>query len=302
MPYVPVVTNIVGIGNIAVDIFFFFSGLCLGLSVNKHDYQNTGWKNYYKRRLSRIFLPYLIICIPYYLWAAAFESSGGVAKKVAVFFANLSSASFWLRGTQTTWYVYGILVFYALFPAIYTFVKRNVFWKRITLLLGMVLFAVLAAYVPILKHSLIVWARLPIFTIGVISGTEQYKDRGPKTREVVVAVIIVVMIGWITSKSELSESFNIPSVYRLLLYIPLTVALLLLLSMVGKKIGVLEWVGSVSLEVYLIHITLLHPLRYYGIMDAVGYWLYLILPAVTLIIAWVVGKIERLILKQGVGT
>ena len=43
MPYIPVLTNIVGIGNMAVDVFFFFSGLCLALSVKKHDYQIAGW-------------------------------------------------------------------------------------------------------------------------------------------------------------------------------------------------------------------------------------------------------------------
>ncbi len=54
MPYIPVITNIVGIGNMAVDVFFFFSGLCLSLSAQKHNYQNIGWKEYFKRRLLRI--------------------------------------------------------------------------------------------------------------------------------------------------------------------------------------------------------------------------------------------------------
>lgn len=301
MPYIPVITNIVGIGNMAVDVFFFFSGLCLSLSVKKHDYEKSGWGEYYGRRLVRVLLPYLIICIPYYLWAVIFESSGRIGRKAAIFFANLSSASFWLKGTQTTWYVYGILVFYILFPLIYTFVKKSNVGKQITFLLGLVLFAILTAYVPIAKNSMIVWARLPIFTIGVIAGMTQIKEREPRTVELIGAAIILVFLGWLTSLSEISDAFTIPQVYRLLLYIPMTLALLKLLSGIGKKINIFEWIGGLSLEVYLIHITLLHPIKYYGIMDSVDYWLYLILPAITLAIAWVVGRIEKLILKQGVG-
>ena len=156
MPYIPVLTNIVGIGNMAVDVFFFFSGLCLSLSAHKHNYQKTGWKDYIRRRLSRVLLPYLIVCIPYYSWSAIFESSGGIGIKAAIFLSNLSSVSFWQKGTQTTWYVYGILMFYILFPGIYTFVQKNGSKRKVCLVLGLILFAVISSYIPILKNSMIV--------------------------------------------------------------------------------------------------------------------------------------------------
>ncbi|MBR0156171.1 MAG: acyltransferase [Clostridia bacterium] len=299
-PYIPVISNIIGIGNIAVDIFFFFSGLCLSLSASKHDYANSGWGNYFKRRFTRVLLPYLIICIPFYLWAAAFESSGSFAARAAAFFANISSVSFWLKGTQTTWFVYGILVFYIVFPLIYTFVKNRGIVQSGCLLLGFVLFAVLTAYLPILNNSMIVWARLPIFTIGVISGTEYFGKIKPTKPSLIIAAAVAVPLGWLTSVSELSETFTIPQVYRWLLYIPITLSLMLLLSQFGKKIKILEWVGGLSLEVYLIHVTMLHPLKHYGVMDAVGYWLYIILPAAALLSAAVVWMIEKWLLKQGV--
>ena len=112
MPYIPVITNIIGIGNMAVDVFFFFSGFCLSLSVKKHNYLETGWKEYFSRRFIRVLIPYLIICIPYYLWNALFEVEGNASHKLIMFFANLSSASFWLKGTETTWYLYGIILLY----------------------------------------------------------------------------------------------------------------------------------------------------------------------------------------------
>lgn len=299
MPHIPVLINIVSIGNMAVDVFFFFSGFCLSLSVPKHDYPRTGWRPYYRKRFTRILLPYLIIGVPYYIWSAVCETSGGLARKSIAFFANLTSASFWLRGMQTTWYVYGILVFYLLFPVIYTFSEKNGPRKKAALLLGMIIFAIVTAYLPVLKHSMIVWARLPVFTTGIYLGMTPDQDRVPNNGQLAAAAIIVVLLGWLTSFGSLSESFTIPSVYKLLLFLPLSLALLTVLSRFGKRIRLLELAGGLSLEAYLVHITILHPLQYYGIIQAVGNWLYLILPAVSLLLAWIVGRIEKLILQQG---
>ena len=114
----------------------------------------------------------------------------------------------------------------------------------------------------------------------------------------IFSIIVLIGLGIITSTSELSKTFTIPQVYRLLLYIPLTLALLHILSTTGKENLFLERIGCLSLEVYLIHITLLHPMKYYGIIDAVGYWLYLILPVTSVLLAMLVGNIEKKIIRR----
>lgn len=301
MPYIPVITNVVGIGNMAVDVFFFFSGICLSLSVKKHNYTETGWHEYYRRRFFRVIVPYLIICIPYYLWSAICESSGGFVRQTIAFIVNLSSVSFWLRGTQTTWFLYGIVVFYLLFPLLYDFFIKNSAERTIGLLICFIALSIVTAYVPVLKNSLVVWARLPIFTIGVIAGTDKYRSGKPGRLGTVFSVITITALGFLTSFSEISDSFTIPQVYRLLLYIPMTLALLILISKIDIRIRVLEWIGGLSLEIYLIHITLLHPIRYYGILEIAGNWLYLILPVVSVLIAYGVSKIEDLIQGKNKG-
>ena len=301
MPCIPVITNIVSIGNMAVDVFFFFSGLCLSLTAAKNDYPRTGWRPYFRKRLSRILLPYLLIGVPYYMWSALCETSGHIVRRGAVFLANLSSASFWIKGMQTTWFVYGILLFYTLFPALYCFVKKSGTKKQIALLLGMILFAIASAYTPVLENSMIVWARLPVFTLGVIAGAFPERVKAPGKVQILAAALIVLFLAWLTSLSELSETFTIPPVHRFLLYIPLSLALLTLLSKFGKKNRFLEWAGGLSLEIYLVHITLLHPLQYYGLLQKLGWWLYVCLPAAALLLAWIVGEIEKQIRKRGAG-
>lgn len=301
MPYIPVVTNIVGIGNFGVDVFFFFSGLCLALSAKKHNYAETGWKAFYRKRFIRILIPYLLICIPYYAWSALVRVSGGIARKFAEFLFDLSSASFWLKGTQTTWYAFGIIVFYLVFPLIYTFLAktgRRGKLRGIILVAALIAFAVFSFYMPILNKSMIVWARLPIFTIGVIMAINCDLERTPNAVETVAAAIVLAALGTIISISEISASFTLPQVFRFLLYIPMTLAFIAIVSGFGRKIMPFEWIGGFSLEVYLVHITLLHPLKYYGVINAVGYWLYLILPVVSVFIAWIVSLIANAVSRK----
>ena len=298
MPFIPVVTNIVCIGNFAVDIFFFLSGVCLYLSAANHNYSENGWGDYFKRRFIRVIIPYLIIGIPFYIWASMFESKGSFLHKAVVFAANISSASFWLRGMQTTWFVYGIVVFYLLFPVIYNFLNKHDLRKVILLVTIMIGFAIVSSYIPILKNSIVVWARLPIFTLGVIAGKYQRKEYEIATGKLACAVIILLSLGFIISMSELSEVYDMPQVYRLLLYIPMTIAFCLVVSAAGRRNRILDFIGVFSLEMYLIHITSLHPLNYYGIMDLVGYWLYLILPLGAILASWLVSRLETFILSR----
>lgn len=305
MPYIPVVTNFVCLGNMAVDVFLFFSGLCLYLASEKHRYAEVGWGDYYRRRFSRVVLPYFIVGIPYFLWNSIAEHTGSALSGVLLFVANITSANFWLRGTQTVWFVYAIIAFYLLFPLIYRFVRKSAGTRCVLLVVVMALFAVATYYTPILKNSMIVWSRLPIFTIGVIAGKHAAKIRipdGKKWVAVILSAVVVLALGFWISNNEIFGQGHIPQVYRLLLYVPMTLALLVIVSALpGQRFPLFSWLGGLSLEIYLVHITLLHPIKFYGMMDAVGYWLYLILPVMAIPIAFLVGKLADWILKKKQG-
>ncbi len=299
MPYIPVVTNVVSLGNMAVDVFLVLSGMSLSLSAQKRGYEETGWKQYYQRRFNRVLIPYLIVAVPYYLWNCIAEHTGGIIRRIAIFVANLTSASFWLKGMQTTWYVYAIVVFYLLFPHIYRFVKNQKSAAKAALLILMALFAIATNYIPIVKNSMIVWSRLPVFTLGVIvglSGREELPEMGMAGK--VISSLFLIAAGWFISSCEIFEIFDLPQVYRLLLYMPMAWLIVRLQSQFNWGSRFWSWIGGMSLESYLLHITLLHPLKYYGIMDAVGNWLYLLLPMLTIALSCVVMRIEEFILSR----
>lgn len=299
MPYIPVVTNFVSLGNMAVDIFLFLSGISLSFSAAKHDFEKNGWKEYYRRRFNRVVIPYLIVAVPYYLWNCIAEQTGGIIRRAAIFAANLTSASFWLKGMQTTWYVYAIVVFYLLFPGIYRFAKSQKSTAKAALLILMVLFAIATYYIPLLDNSMIVWARLPVFTLGVMIGTSERKEY-PLAGKMAATLgcLFLIAAGWFISSCEIFELYKLPQVYRLLLYMPMTYLIVKFQSEIRWENKLWSWIGSMSLEIYLLHITLLHPLKYYGVMDAVGYWLYLILPILAVALSCVVVRIEEFVLNR----
>ena len=54
--HIPFFTPFIQMGNAGVDVFMLLSGYCLCLSFAR----NPDWKSFYKKRVVRVVLPYLI--------------------------------------------------------------------------------------------------------------------------------------------------------------------------------------------------------------------------------------------------
>ena len=304
MPFIPVITPVFCLGNMAVDVFVFFSGLCLALSAERNRYEGR-WGQFYKRRLLRVLVPYLLIAAPYYLWNCLAEYDGTLVQRALYFFLNLTSLSFWLRGRETTWFAYAILVYYLLFPPLYGRVKRS---ARQGVLLAAVaaLFALAVSFIPVACNGVVLWARLPIFIVGILAGCNREKLQGGLTLRrgrpmLAAALALVIGLGWVISADELSGANRVGDIARFLMYLPMTLALLFCLSEclpTGRRAarGPLAWLGTLSFELYLTHVTLLHPLKTYGALEACGYWIYLLLPALAIAAALAFNALGRRII------
>ncbi|MBA4348101.1 MAG: hypothetical protein C0413_04545 [Clostridiales bacterium] len=151
------------IGFAGVDVFFFLSGGGLVFSIQK----GTVW-SFYKRRLERILIPYLIIAIFYALYQRW---------SVGLFFARISGVYFYTKSMYGfLWYVPAILTLYLLFPAYYALFSRS---RRKSLFLFIML-AVWLALSILLKNTMRedlygFTNRVPIFLIGVYCG-QKMKD------------------------------------------------------------------------------------------------------------------------------
>jgi peptidoglycan/LPS O-acetylase OafA/YrhL len=151
------------VGFAGVDLFFFLSGGGLVFSIQK----GNVW-SFYKRRVERILIPYLIMAVCYALYQHW---------SVGLFFARISGVYFYKKSMYGfLWYVPAILTLYLLFPAYYALFSRS----RHQSLFLLIVLALWLALSILLKNTLRgdlygFTNRIPIFLIGVNCG-QKMKD------------------------------------------------------------------------------------------------------------------------------
>lgn len=307
---IPVLKQLILSGNFGVDIFMFFSGCCLYLSMVK----KLDVKEFYKRRVLRLLPSYLIISTPFWLWRSLVEAprDGGGFHFIR-FFGDISSATFWLTGVETTWFVFAIFAFYLLFPQIYKTVNKGMKSALILLAVVYILNIIGIHCIPIYDDSSIAWTRLPVFILGTMAG--KYIDEfdlgrlKKNTRLFLLAgvsgILIITLI--IFPLSTIIDGERIPSEYMWLLYGPLTVLVVILLTALlgshekgnGIVRRILEATGAMSLELYMSHIIILHWFTYYGWLEKFGLWTFLMIIAMALVVSWgvhyiILGKLTKI--------
>ena len=97
--------------------FVFFSGMGLYYSFSK----NCDIKSYYLRRLKRVFIPYVILTAPYFLYTDI-----GIEKDFLLLLRHLTGIEFFISGNYSgMWYISVILFLYLIFPLLYHLVFGN---------------------------------------------------------------------------------------------------------------------------------------------------------------------------------
>ena len=117
----PFLYKILHLGNQCVDIFLFVSGMGIYFSLRKI---NNGLDNglgklfWFKRRFSRIIIPYLIAAIPFYIWFCITNHYG-----LSRYFYHLSSLSFWVEH-EGMWFVDLLMPLYLVSPVMAFFIEK----------------------------------------------------------------------------------------------------------------------------------------------------------------------------------
>ncbi len=300
-----------------VDIFLFLSGVCLSLSMKKREDRGEiiNHKAYLIRRMVRLGLPYLMITVPYLAWKCFVEvPEKTVARSFLKFFGDASSATFWVKGTQTTWFVFAIALFYILFPFIYKVIRKRNVGLTVLLFLAALLIAVLSILIPGWRNSAIAWSRLPIFVLGCLCGYEIDSIRFPKNKAVtglIIAGAWAVYVGVCLIYSL--HSFIWIKGFRWMIYGAFVPVILICFATLLRYGGVVMRgvdrvfgsIGAISLELYLVHVPILHVLRYMGVLEDLGGWNYILVPVISMpiafLISWICGKITQKMFKKSKG-
>lgn len=258
-------------GNNGVDMFLFLSGVGLYFSYTKESVPSS----FYKKRLIRVVLPYLII--------------GGLfwglldlilRRNPIRFLKDLFLISFWKDGTLRMWFIGLILLLYLAFPVIYRlfFCKKTGVIFRVACTVGCVVLAnaLIACNVPDWYNKVeIALTRIPVFLIGVYAGVRIYEKRRMTAGEI---FFLVIWWGLARVLDENSAGYVYTRYLYMIQAILLCIFLAEILQFTDEKRGfrtvnrILVWCGKNSLELYIYHIWI----RYFinKIIDHPWGWLY----------------------------
>lgn len=285
-------------GNIGVDIFLFLSGVGLWYAWMK----NASLKRFFLRRYVRIYPAWLVVACLYYI--PRFHG-GDVWMWLDLVGDLVLNWDFWLHDELTFWYIPATMMLYALAPFYMMLIQKHPVYRWLPVV--MILWCVLVQYVtPIhlaVGHIEIFWSRMPIFFIGINMGEAIRRKETIDGAGIwmIILLFLMTLLSSIFLEQQLHGLF--PLYVERMLYIPLTVTAVLLLNRIFRRLPdranrIFRFVGSLSLECYLLHI---HFVLAYLPRDW-GYWpkfwvcLGITLPAAWLLnaaVGWLIAPLEH---------
>lgn len=298
-------------GNVGVDIFFFLSGLGLWYSWVKSEEKLPSLSggvrrrlfSFYKRRYLRVYPAWFIMACLFYI--PDFVNHGGHSVSLIDLFGDiLINWDFWLHDELTFWYIPATMMLYMVAPFYMMLILRQPVYRWLPV--AMVMWCVMVQWVlPIhqaVGHIEIFWSRVPIFFIGINMGEAvRRKDTLPAAAFWLLLLLFLMSFGSSVYLEQIRHG-RFPLFVERMLYIPLTITGILLLNMLLQRLPgwvnyCLRFVGTISLEIYLIHV---HFVLHYIEPYRLGYWpTVLLCIVITLPLAWILHQLlERIIIKR----
>lgn len=253
-------------GGAAVYIFMFLSGIGLYFSVSSQDDSSFSLTDFYRRRLTRVMLPYLLIGgIWYGITCLLLE------RNFWMFLYELSTISFWIEH-GSAWFVAALLPIYLVYPFYFRWIESGRRGCRTVAVLVCVLAGTSAIYMlapeELYDNLSLVLNSLWVFVIG------HYYGKKVKAGSNLAEFLVYFVIFFLTVKLVPALEICLPS--QLMLYaaegllVMVVAALVLGYLQCGILDRVLRWFGKRSLELYLTNLFLIRAESYFGFADQVA--------------------------------
>lgn len=280
----PPIQKILNIGNYGVDIFMFMSGLGMFYSLQN----NIGSiKDWYKKRLIRIFIPYFIATFVYCMIRMYFSNFSFMDTIL-----SLSTIDYWLyhRGA---WFVAAIIPLYFITPFLSKFIetKKNKFFSVIVIVSLLIILSKVDFFRnEICENIQFVLGRVPMFVMGYYMARHIKNGETLKALHVIIISLISVSLFFFFN---IYTALTIPILF-VLAYL---IQYLHRLSLIDK---IMIFMGKISLESYLTNIYLPNIFRLFDFGDY-AYGIYLRYTLVVLIgipLAYLINRVStRLIVR-----
>jgi peptidoglycan/LPS O-acetylase OafA/YrhL len=259
--------------------------------------KTPSFRQFYKRRLLRIFPAWLIVASLYYIPRFNWQT-GSVIDLIGDITINWD---FWLHDEGTFWYIPAIMMLYLWAPLYMWLVQKSPAYRWLPVL--MMVWCICVQWVtPIhqaVGHIEIFWSRLPIFFLGINVGEWVRQDRRMESPAIWLLVVTFLATASACIYLEQVKHGRFPLFAERMIYIPLTVSMLLLLCELFSRTP--QWfnkasafLGTISLELYLLHA---HFVMAYITPYHLGYWPTVLLTLVAAIpLAWLLHQLVKRIM------
>lgn len=237
--------------------FIFLSGFGLYYSFTR----NRNITLFYERRMMRLYLPYLIISIPFFLVIVIVTH-----QDIIDFGGYLTTLIFWVNGNfYGMWYIAVTIFLYALFPLIFIAMFKSehmggvILKSCLTILFFILCICLVYSFSPDYYELVGKWIKKTVmFPIGMLcayfanlNDKEFLIKIGPK--KVLICLISVVLF-YILTKFYLK---NINEFFRCFLGMFLVTYCFDIIERTRKMIWInkiMRWLGTFSLELYVLHV------------------------------------------------
>ncbi len=268
-------------GQIGVDIFLFLSGLGISVSLSNH---TDGLAPWYKKRFTRIFVPYTLITVVYLIYKMLFEN---VSLTSALL--NYTTIGYWIDGNGA-WFIALIIILYAFAPLLYKITSTRLKWLWLLAISFMLMILCNSNVTSDLHYLQLGLRRAPSFIIGM--GLANEIKNGARIN-VVYAFLIPMFI-------FLVLSVILPQVYcRWIIIPPLVIIGCYMIDIFKFMDTTLIFMGSISLESYLTNIYLGDVLNHKswiigGIDLSYGHYIeYLVVLILGIWLAYLTNKVSK---------
>lgn len=258
----PSYARVLALGNCGVDIFIFLSGYGLFFSFNNDSKLN----HFYKKRIVKIIPKYIILGSIFWLAKDVLINKRGFSDLLL----DLSFTTLFTKGTNTFWFVCGILIMYLLFPIFYKFVcstklfvSQDVLALILVLIITMSNICISLCFPEFYKNTELIINRFPVFVVGIWGGAKgKRKDKDYKLLFIAIcSFILLKIINRIALFSFYTiEHFSLyqTSVNGLLVMIVLSCIFVFFDSKVNEsKMNLFHQLthilGNSTLEIYILH-------------------------------------------------
>lgn len=212
-------------GNLGVDIFLFLSGIGLYYSLSKRNInKKEDYLSFYKKRFFRIYIPYLMICLPYCL---IFILLGIYSLGDCIL--CLSTLGYWLfhRGA---WFVSIILILYLVAPFLLRILSGSY------------------SSTSILHNTQFAFGRVPSFILGITIGSRCKGNMQLSVQQILLYCLVFIVTSLFVGVWKCAWL-----IAPIMSYVFISLLKLVKDSWIDKSLKLL---GTISLESYLTNITI----------------------------------------------